>query len=237
MFSKTAAYYDLIYGQLKDYLGEAEKLRAMLAQLDPIPRQLLDVGCGTGEHAFYLTNEFGFDVDGIDIEPGFIEIASRKNPSGDFSVADMARFSLPRKYDAILCLFSSIAYVETIEKLAATAECFANHLEPGGWLILEAWVEPDQWNSGRIDATEILDESSDTEILRTRQSDREGDVSILTIDYDIASPGGSKTISETHRLGLFTSQQLTETFANAGFSIHITEGLFGRPMYLACYTP
>jgi len=63
---------------------------------------VLDVACGSGEHARLLAGH-GFVVDGLDLDPAFVRIARHKHPSGRFFEADMAGFDLPDRYDAILC--------------------------------------------------------------------------------------------------------------------------------------
>lgn len=233
MFSKSADLYDIIYRATKDYESEVSELDRLLGLLDPKPKALLDVGCGTGEHAQILSSKFGYAVDGIDIEPGLIEIAARKNPEGDFTVADMAQFSLPKRYDAILCLFSSLAYVETEERLRMTAQCLASCCDPGAWLLIESWYEPEAWQDS-VDATEAIDEQSGTKILRAREGKREGDVSILTLDYHVERGGEQLDFTETHRLGLFSKSQITNAFQEVGFEI-------GPPsegsVYVGCYLP
>ncbi len=66
MFSVTAEIYDAIYG-FKDYAGEAMKIRQLIARERPGARTILDIACGTGEHARLLSPDF--EVDGIDLEP------------------------------------------------------------------------------------------------------------------------------------------------------------------------
>src|SRR6476646_7835961 len=107
MFSASAEYYDLIYSAFKDYGGEVTQLAHLLRAANGTCRSVLDVGCGTGEHARRLIDQ-GFEGDGIDLDPAFVAIARRKCPSGTFVEADMTDFQLPRRYDAVLCLFSSI---------------------------------------------------------------------------------------------------------------------------------
>jgi predicted TPR repeat methyltransferase len=91
MFDASAEYYDLIYSTLKDYALETEQIASLLRRINPTCRTVLDVACGTGEHARRLAAE-GFAVDGLDLSEAFVSIASRKHPGGRFFVADMGDF-------------------------------------------------------------------------------------------------------------------------------------------------
>ena len=63
-----ADVYDAIYGA-KDYAGEADLIERMLARHRvPRPCRVLDIGCGTGRHAFALARR-GYEVTGIDRSP------------------------------------------------------------------------------------------------------------------------------------------------------------------------
>src|SRR5439155_15466702 len=117
MFTASAEFYDLIYSTFKDYGAEAAQLADILHRLNPQCRTILDVACGTGEHARLLATH-DFAVDGLDLDPAFVRIAQHKNPEGRFLEADMSDFHLPRRYDAVLCLFSSIGYLQTIDRVA-----------------------------------------------------------------------------------------------------------------------
>ena len=54
MFSASAEFYDLIYSAFKDYIGEAEQIAGLLRQHNAQCQTVLDVACGTGEHALDL---------------------------------------------------------------------------------------------------------------------------------------------------------------------------------------
>jgi trans-aconitate methyltransferase len=75
------------------------KIRQLIARERPGAKTILDVACGTGEHARLLSADF--EIDGIDLEPKFVEIARAKNPDGNFSVADMRAFQLEKRYDVV----------------------------------------------------------------------------------------------------------------------------------------
>ncbi|MDQ8202752.1 class I SAM-dependent methyltransferase [Pelagicoccus sp. SDUM812003] len=217
MFHKSAAFYDAIYRDRKDYAAEARRLDYLLGKRVPRPTRLLDVGCGTGEHALQLVKLRPYDVDGIDIEAEFIRLARTKLPRSRFELADMRDFQLNRCYDALLCLFSSIGYVETLEGLQATAHCFRKHLNAGGWVVCEPWISPEEWREGQIDVTAARDPDSGAQIVRSRQGETDGRVSVLQIDYEVELAERTVNLHETHRLGLFTSMEIETAFANAGF--------------------
>jgi ubiquinone/menaquinone biosynthesis C-methylase UbiE len=66
MFSESAAFYDLIYTRFKDYRAESQRLAEIVRARTAAARTVLDVACGTGEHARHLTG-LGFAVDGVDL--------------------------------------------------------------------------------------------------------------------------------------------------------------------------
>lgn len=238
MYAKFAQWYDLHYRSIKDYESEVERIAYLLEKLGPKPNAILDVACGTGEHARVLREHYGYSVDGIDLEPGLIEIAQAKNPSGEFTVADMKDFQLPRTYDVVCCLFSSIGYAETSEGLDRAIDSMARHLNPGGWLLLEPWVAPDEWRDGIADATESSDEEKGVQVMQTRLGRLDGKVSEITIDYDIKTPDESFSFTETHRLGLFTREETEAALEKHRFqSRFMPAGVLVNPLYVACYTP
>lgn len=122
MFSETPELYDLIYSSFKDYAFESQAIATLLGELAPHCREVLDVACGTGEHARHLQSTHGYHVDGLDIDPGFLELARTKLTGSTLWQGDMADFSLSKSYDAILCLFSSIGYVKTPKRFAEHAQ-------------------------------------------------------------------------------------------------------------------
>lgn len=71
MFSASVDYYDLLHRQVKDYGAESQRLAELIRGRAPAAKSVLDVACGTGEHARHLQG-LGFTVDGVDVEPGFI---------------------------------------------------------------------------------------------------------------------------------------------------------------------
>lgn len=229
MFSRTARYYDLIYG-FKDYAAEAEKIAALIRQEAPAARTILDVACGTAEHARFLSQQF--QVDGVDLEPEFLRIARDKVPSGHFWLADMTELKLPKRYDVVQCLFSSIGYLPDEPKVVAALERFKEHLNPGGVILVEPWLTPEAWREGHTSM--LTAESEEVKLCRISRTERDGRRSVLAFHYLIAARGEVEYVTEAHELTLFTREEMLSCFAAAGLEVkHDPEGLFGRGLYTA----
>ncbi len=232
MFSESAELYDLIYSQLKDYPPEAERIATLIRELHPAARRLLDVACGTGEHARLLTASHGFEVDGIDLDAAMVRLAAAKVPGGDFRVADMTDFDLGRSYDAVLCLFSSIGYVRTLPNVERTLASFRRHLAPGGVIVVEPWFAPDVLEPGRVSVNTA--EAEGVKVCRMAHTEVDGRMSRLRMDYLIGQADGVRHATELHELGLFTPEEMQDCFRAAGLAAdYDPEGLTGRGLYVA----
>jgi SAM-dependent methyltransferase len=231
MFDASADYYDIIYATFKDYARETALIAGLLRQVRPGCRTVLDVACGTGEHARRLAAE-GFIVDGLDLDPGLLRIARRKHPEGRFHEADMSAFHIDRRYDAVMCLFSSIGYLRTLERVAAAVQCFKEHLEPGGVIVVEPWFAP-----GGLDPDRVARNSGEADGVRVTRVSRveiDGRISRLHFDYEITDGTGTRRASEVHELGLFTPPELLAVFRQAGLEVQYDPGgLTDRGLYVA----
>ncbi len=235
MFTESTALYDPIYMQFKDFEKEAARVAGIIRAVKPGARRILDVGCGTGEHARILSEQHGFGVDGVDIEPGFVEIAGTKHRGGHFVCADMVDLDMGRRYDAIICLFSSIAYLETLEAVTRALSRFRDHLEAGGVALVEPWIDPDDWNPGSIFLHTA--ETEDLTVCRMSHSSTDGSVSVLDFHYLVGTGDGVEHRNEVHRLGLFSREEMERAFQAADFGTvqFEPEGLIGRGLYIATH--
>jgi SAM-dependent methyltransferase len=231
MFEASADFYDAIYGAFKDYRAEAAAVARRLRQANSGCRTVLDVGCGTGEHARLLAEQ-GFLVDGLDLDGNLLEIARKKHPVGSFLQADMSDFQLSRQYDAVICLFSSIGYLKTLDRVALALRCFREHLAPGGVIMVEPWFAP-----GVLDVHRVGRNACDfngMHIVRTATVEVHGRLSRLRFDYEITEASGVRRASEVHELGLFTAEELLKMFQATGLQVdYDSKGLSDRGLYVA----
>lgn len=231
MFSESAEYYDLLYSTIRDHAAEAAAIATLLRDLHPACRTVLDVGCGTGEHARRLTDA-GFLVDGLDLDPAFVRLAQQKCPGGRFVEADMGDFDLDRRYDAVICLFSSIGYLKTLNRVEDALGCFRNHLAPAGVIVVEPWLAPDRLTTGRV--VRNVAETGSIRVERVSRVEVQDRLSRLFFDYRITEGASTREAHEQHELGLFTASEMIDTFRRARLSVkHDPVGITGRGLYVA----
>lgn len=216
VFTKSQEYYDAIYG-FKNYETEAEKL---CVHIDAHKRKaadtLLDVACGTGAHLPFLRSRF--TVEGLDVDPGMIEVARARNPGIPFFVADMVSFDLGRRFDIVVSLFSAVAYAHPLERLHRAIASMARHVAPGGLLIVEPFFTPDDWLPGpRVTGT-FVDEPQ-LKIARFAVPERHGSLARFDFQYLVGTPQGVEHFSERHELGLYTHDEYREGFAKLGIPV------------------
>ncbi len=232
MFTKSEAFYDAIYGTMKDYAREAEQVYAVIEQYKRSPgTTLLDVACGTGRHIPFLRQHY--TVEGLDLDEQMLAIARQRNPGVIFHHADMVDFDLGYKFDVIVCLFSSIGYAKTIPRLHQTLRTMRRHLHPGGVVVIEPWLTPEQYEVGHLAATFVNE--PDLKIARMNKSEVREGVSIMNFHYLVATPEGIENFTELHELGLFSHQNYLDAFrANALDVVHDAdpEKLMGRGLYI-----
>jgi SAM-dependent methyltransferase len=233
MFLDSAELYDAIY-HFKDYARECKRLTNIIEEVMPGARTILDVACGTGEHAKFLKDKYA--VDGIDINEGYLLAARIKNPAGNYNRADMMDFALAHSYDVVTCLFSAIGIVRTYERLERAIACMARHVRPGGVLIVEPWFTPEQWHPGRTSV--FAGEIESGKVYRVTSSTRQRHNSVLRYHYLRCAPHGVEHHWERIELGLFTRDEMTWAFEFAGMQVlYDPEGLMGRGLYIGQQAP
>ncbi len=97
-------------------------------------RGTLDVGCGPGHVAGYLS-ERGLDATGVDLSPTMIKIARRLNPEIRFELADMRNLPVADGTVGGIAAFYSLIHIPREEVPAVLLE-FRRVLIPSGRLLV-----------------------------------------------------------------------------------------------------
>jgi ubiquinone/menaquinone biosynthesis C-methylase UbiE len=235
-FSRTARWYDALYvhGLQKDYAAEAAAVADVIDAARPGAKTLLDVACGTGLHLVHLADRF--ECVGLDVDGRMLGVARERLPTISFVEGDMAGFDLGQRFDAVTCLFSSIAYMATQDRLGAAVASMAAHLEPGGVLVVEPFIQPEHFIEGHIGFLTV--DLPEVKVARMNSSRVDGQVVTMDFSYLVGEGARVERLEEQHVLGLFTWDQYRGAFEAAGLTCEVDEvGIFGRGLVVGVSPP
>ena len=112
----------------------------------------------------------------------------------------MVTLDLGREFDVVTCLFSSIGYVVTRERLRAAAASLARHVAPGGLLVVEPWITPGGRGHPTTSARVFVDEP-DLKIARmnAHAATLAGETVTLDFQYLVGTPDGRRALHRATR--------------------------------------
>lgn len=127
-----------IYDELM-YDAPYERWTAFVRQQLAGAREIVELGCGTGEATLALAETFS--VTALDSSEDMLEVAACKLRAAGRPVrlihADMRTFSLHRPVDAAVCVCDGINYLCTPEEVQAAFLNIRQNIRPGGMFIFD----------------------------------------------------------------------------------------------------
>jgi SAM-dependent methyltransferase len=132
IYTGFASFYDRIMG---DRSEEIDRIRSYISRHLPDARALLELGCGTGALLNGLAGDL--DVTGIDQSPQMLAIAQAAVPEADLIQGDMTAFSLPTRFDVVICMFDTLNHVPSYDRWLSLFSCVHEHLAEGGLFIFD----------------------------------------------------------------------------------------------------
>lgn len=223
-FVKYAQYYNLIYKD-KDYRREANYVGSLIKRFtEKRSKTLLDIGCGTGNHAILFAKK-GYQVVGVDKARKMITIARNRMAIGDhleFCVGDISKLVLYRKFDTAVSLFHVMSYLPTNELLIKSLRNINRHLKKGSLFIFDFWYGPAVLTQRSARRTKNIGDKN-VNIKREAIPEINFNENTMDIDYKITvlnkNSGLTETIKESHKMRYFFLPELDFMLRQAGFKI------------------
>jgi len=138
-FAPIAPFYDQLmasvpYGEWADYVEQ------VMRHIGFVPKDILDIACGTGTMALLLA-ERGYNLVGTDRSEAMLKVARKKAKQAGLAIPfyaqDVAHLDLPQKFDLAICLYDSFNYLLNEKDLLAAFRAIRRHLRPGGYLLFD----------------------------------------------------------------------------------------------------
>lgn len=222
-YSKLAEIYDAVMEDV-DYEYWADFIDALIQQHHPRPTRLLELACGTGSLALSLDELECYEITATDKSPEMIAQARRKAPGGGngvrFRVMDFLDIQTDRKYDVVICIFDSVNYLHSPERVVTMLEETKKALTPRSLFIFD-FTTP----RNSIQAINYLnnEEGYAGENYRYfRKSRYDPEEKIHYNDFRIEKlAGDSETVkerySESHRQRIYTLREMNRIVEEAGY--------------------
>jgi SAM-dependent methyltransferase len=147
-------------------IGRPQPVFVRLAEEGKLSGQVLDAGCGTGEHVLLAASHGAADAMGIDLSPAAIERARAKaverGVKARFEVGDALNLgALGSQFDTLID--SGLFHVFSDEDRACYVASLATALKPGGHLYLMCFSDrqPGDFGPRRVREDELRAAFSD----------------------------------------------------------------------------
>lgn len=223
--SEYAGAYDDLYRD-KDYGEECELIDRLLQRYgNGMMCSLLDLGCGTGNHALPLV-ERGYNVVGVDRSVNMLESARKKvasrNINGDvrFYQGDIRTFQHDHLFDASLMMFAVLGYqLENADVLAAL-RIARKHTRLGGLFLFDVWYGPAVLRQGPSDRIKSIP-TEKGQILRLASGQLDVQHHLCSVSYHLWRIEGGRLQGETeesHRMRFFFPLELKLFLECCGFT-------------------
>ena len=233
MNDRAAEVYDLLFSSI-DYAAGARRVHEIVQGLNPGASTLLDVGCGAGRHLEHFSN--WYLAEGVDLSEVMLRQARALLPAIPLHKGDMRDFDLGRRFDAVVCLTSSIAYMTTFEDLCRAVANMAGHLKPGGVLIVEPWDSPEGYESPAEPYLATYEDAG-RKIVMLERMILGSDAWEVESHYLIGTAGGIDYFVENQKQGAFTHAENLAAFERAGLEASYDPvGLLNRGLYIGTRT-
>lgn len=219
-----AGTYDTLY-QDKDYGAECDLLEAIFSKYASIPvKAILDLGCGTGNHALPLARR-GYQVVGVDRSTGMLEAAEAKVKGLDLPVSfyrsDLRSFDLPQTFDAVLLMFAVLGYQVENEDVLSALRTAREHTIQGGLLVFDVWYGPAVLKQRPVDRIKVIP-AGDGKILRAASGELDTLHQVCTVRYNLWHIRNDNLVNETqeeHHMRFFFARELEIFLEQAGFKL------------------
>jgi SAM-dependent methyltransferase len=215
-----AAAYDDVYSE-KDYASECDLIERLLSAHGSVVRTVLDLGCGTGNHASRLA-ERGYEVVGVDRSPDMLVRARQRSARARFELGDVRTVELNQTFDAVLIMFAVLGYQVSNPDALSTLATARRHVRPGGLLFADLWYGPAVLAQRPSERVKVIDAQDGAQLIRVASAALDLYRNACTVAYRLwrIERGLVRAeVREEHVMRYFFSPELELLLSCAGFEL------------------
>jgi SAM-dependent methyltransferase len=211
----------MLYGNENKILDECDFLENVFEKFcQEKPIDILDIGCGTGNHSIVLADR-NYRMVGIDQSKNMIEEAIRKSQHTKnvlFKVQNMKKIRFSKKFDCAFCLFNSFGYLTDETDLIQFFSSLHKSLKPNSMFIVEFWNIASIKSSSYKNWTKR--ENDSLILYRLEETQVELETNVLESKKEFIILNNKEVVDnfkETHRLRCYSFFEMQELLENNSF--------------------
>jgi SAM-dependent methyltransferase len=224
--SQYADQYDRLYAQ-KNYRLECDLIESAATRFASArPTTILDVGCGTGQHAIELATR-GYRLTGVDLSSAMLEHAQSKSaclPAATrprWLQGDARNFDGGATYDMAIMMFAVVGYLTTNAQVVEGLRNIRRHVASGGIFACDFWYGPAVLTDRPTDRVRTMP-TEFGEVIRTTRTELNIVEHTADVTFRLLETRGKQLLSDTteiHRMRYFFPQEFALLLASAGFEL------------------
>ena len=222
LYDELAEYYFAIEKCNRDINDDINLIEELSSHIS-YPA-LLDLGCGTGEHLYKLSQK-GFTCTGIDNNKNMLTYAKLRFPhAAKFILCDITNFDYFEEFDVIISLFGSFDYIINDDDVDKVLWNTWRSMKNNGFGLFEIW--------NAIPVREIKEKPltlvsttkyNNLTIERQRGffliPDNNKTIAEVNYNYTIFDGETIRWVKDKHTMRAFYKEEIEEFLINNGFSI------------------
>lgn len=201
----------------------------VLREGNPAVASILELGCGTGGHAWHLVNA-GCSVTGLDLSEHMVANARARFAAAPEDVrrrfraqkADASGFALEEKFDALISLFHVASYQTSNDALLGYFRSARGALPDGGLFLFDFWHGPGVLTDRPREVVRVESDGPVTVTRRTHPVMRINE-NVVEVNYAFSvEKGGAAAVPdfhEVHRMRYLFLPEIELLAAQTGFEL------------------
>lgn len=215
MYKVFSKLYDK-FMEFSDYGAWEKQIEELIQEGQPNGKQLLDIGCGTGELLLRMAKNY--QCDGMDLSEGMLKVAQRKLKHREVRLflGDMVEFDTGYRYDIMVSLFDTVNHILSLEELESHLKSVEKSLNPGGIYIFD--VVDREFMETMFPGDVFVDNRKD--ITCIWEHEIEEGIDYIDATYFLKNSRGSwDKLTESYSKKIFSSIEIEETISKTGLKI------------------
>lgn len=184
-------------------------------------KNILEIGCGTGEISQRLSN-LKYNVSAIEISEEMIRVSNEKYSDFEIKQMDMKELCDENKYDAIICIFDALNYLGSIEELKRVFENVERALKNGGVFLFDILNRKmiESMFGGGI----FADDRENMSIIWKHSYDEKKDLDKIETSFFVREyENNYKRYDEIFYKKIYIAKKINELIEETGFEIVLKE--------------